>query len=396
MCGDEKRLFDVECRNERLIKKMKLDSVVKIKYRVGQYGSPPSRGSLHRRLVPFGVSFVIASVLAGCGSTTAASNTSSSVAATSAPAAHSNNLKTVSVAYMPGVSAGGELVASAQQGYFAKAGLKVNPVRFSSGPTEVDALASGKVNFAYLGPGALFLAAQHRAVIIGVTNLSSSDYVLTDSPGVTNVSQLKGQSVMVTEGTTGEMILYITLHAANLPLSSVHLVNAPPADITAAMASGNVHNVATWSPYANEIQAKEPTTRILGSDAHLYPKVGLTSVWVVSPSYLKAHPNTVEKFMEAELNANQYYITHMSQLVTPLAKFISVPSKIVAESNGGAKWLSSSTLVKDYSNGTVSNWLSGEQNIFIKMGLLKAAVPVSTWFDPKAAIQAGKADHFAG
>ncbi len=375
---------------------MKLDSIKNIKYRKGHAHKQLLRGSSSRMFVPVGASLVFASVLAGCGSTSTASSVTSSTQAASAPASTPASLENISVAYMPGVSAGGELVASAQQGYFTKAGLKVNPVQFSSGPTEVDALASGKVNFAYLGPGALFLAAQHRAVIIGVTNLSTSDYVLTDSPAITNVSQLKGQSVMVTEGTTGEMILYITLHAAGLPLSSVNLVNAPPADITAAMASGHAKNVATWSPYANEIQAQEPTTRILGSDAHLYPKVGLTSVWVVSPSYLKAHPKTVEKFMEAELNANQYYTTNMSQLVAPLAKFINVPSKIVAESNLGAKWLSSSTLATDYANGTVSNWLAGEQNIFIKMGLLKAAVPVSSWFDPTPALQAAKADNFGG
>lgn len=327
--------------------------------------------------------------LAACGGT-------SSSSASGAPKTTSSSLKTVSVAYMPGVSAGGELVASAKNGYFAKAGLKVNPVRFSSGPTEVDAMASGKVDFAYLGPGALFLAAQHRAVIIGVTNLSTSDYVMTDSPSITNASKLSGHSVMVTKGTTGEMILYITLHKSGLPLSSVHLINGSPAEITAAMSSGKVHSAATWSPYANEIQSRQPKTRVLGSDAHLYPKVGLTSVWVVTPSYLKNHPKTVEKFMEAQLNANQYYVTHMNQLVQPLSKFISVPSKIVSESNGGAKWISSSTLASEYANGTVSKWLSGEVNIFVKMGLLKSAVPVSSFIDFKPALQAAKADNFGG
>ena len=65
----------------------------------------------------------------------------------------------ITVAYHPHIVGVGGLLNAIDNGYFDEEGLEVELVQFTSGATELAAMASGQINIGYLGVGACVCAA---------------------------------------------------------------------------------------------------------------------------------------------------------------------------------------------------------------------------------------------
>lgn len=66
----------------------------------------------------------------------------------------------ITVAYHPHITGVGGLLNAIDNGYFDEEGLEVELVQFTSGATELAAMASGQINIGYLGVGAHVFAPQ--------------------------------------------------------------------------------------------------------------------------------------------------------------------------------------------------------------------------------------------
>lgn len=344
-------------------------------------------------VVPSAMAVSMALVAAACGSSAPASSSAS--ASSAAPATTAAKApESVSVGFIDGFDGAQNLAVGLNQGFFSKAGLKVTTTMFQSGPPAIDAMASGKVDIAFIGPGALYLAAKGRADVIGVDDISADDALVSDSPSISSVSDLKGHTVITPVGTSGEMLLYLALKNAGLSLSSVKIQNVTPSSSVVAMNSHKASTASVWGHYIGAMQSGIPGLKVIASDKTFYPKVALTDVWVASPSFVAAHPGAVSRFMQAELQANQYYINNSQAMLPVVSKFVRLPVSALTPGAQGTVLVPSKQLVTDYGNGTVASWLKTEESMFISMGLLTQSVPVTSFWDPKYGLAGGKAAGF--
>ncbi len=343
---------------------------------------------LSRKIVlPSALALSMALLAAACGSAAPASSSSTATTAAKAP-------ESVSVGFIDGFDGAQNLAVGLNQGYFSKAGLKVSTTMFQSGPPAIDAMASGNIDIAFIGPGALYLAAKGRADVIGVDDISADDALVSDSPSVSSVSDLKGHTVITPVGTSGEMLLYLALKKVGLSLSSVNIQNVTPSSSVIAMISHKASTASVWGHYIGAMKSGIPGLKVIASDKAFYPKVALTDVWVANPSFVAAHPGAVSRFMQAELQANQYYINNSQAMLPVVSKFVRLPVSALTPGAKGTVLVPSKQLVTDYKNGTVASWLKTEESMFVSMGLLTQSVPVTSFWNPKYGLAGGKAAGF--
>lgn len=135
---------------------------------------------------------------------------------------------------------GASLIAIAEaEGLWKKHGLSADAKVFTNGPLQIQALGTDNLDFGYIGPGAMWLPASGQAKVVAINTLGNSDRVLAQ-PGITSMQQLKGKTVAVPEGTSGDMILSLALEKAGMTKEDLKVVPMDPSTIVSAFSSQQV------------------------------------------------------------------------------------------------------------------------------------------------------------
>ncbi|UHA72473.1 ABC transporter substrate-binding protein [Paenibacillus sp. 481] len=287
-------------------------------------------------------------------------------------------LSEIRVGYIPDINGAAPLVIGEHKQFFKQAGIQVTPTKFLSGPPEFQAMAAGKIDIAYIGPGATFLAAQGKGKIIAVASLSKGDKLLaTKSSGIQKWEDLKGKTVGVPKGTSGEMILNLGLEKAGLKPSDVNIVNLDVAGAVSSFIANKVDAVAIWSPYTTEIERQVGKDNIItiGSNEQFFPEYVFPASWVVNPTFLEEKPELVEKFVQAWIAANDYKLKNIEETIQLTAHFTQVPEDSLRSQLKDIEWIESSKIAAYLQDGTAKKWYENLQQLFVKSEKLKEVVP---------------------
>lgn len=299
--------------------------------------------------------------------------------------------ETINFAYMPNMGGAAPIAIGEEKGFFKEAGIKLNAVKFLSGPPEFQAMASGDIDIAYIGPGATFLSAQGQGNIIGLVSLGKSDMVFaTKKSGIKEWKDLKGKTVGVPKGTSGEMVLNLGIESAGLKPSDVNIINMDVAGAVTAYVANKVDAVAIWSPYTTEIEkqvGKENMIK-LGDNSSFYPEYSFPASWVVSPKFLKEKPELVERFMKAMAKVTDYKIANLEEAVKLTAAYTQVPEDSLTQELDSIDWIDSAELVKVFSDGSAVKWFDNLQKLFVANEKLDKAVPSADFLTTEPAIKA--------
>lgn len=330
---------------------------------------------MNRAIMMGSISVATVVVLAGCGTSgTTAPTNNTSVSQSSTPA----KLPVVRVAYMPDIHGAAPIVIAEKEGFFKQQGIDVQPVKFTSGPPEIDAMAAGQIDMAYIGPGAIFLAAQGKTDIVAVDSINVGDMILASpNSGIKTLADLKGHTIGVPKGTSGEMILNLALKKAGLTSSDVKIVNMDVASEISGFVAGHVDAVATWNPYSSEIQQQVPGTVVLATDKDFMPSFTFPQVWTANPTFEQAHKDLVQKFVNALSEANDWRMQNVKQAATMTANFTGAPVDSLLSQAGTTEWVSSSQIKTDMNNGTVDGWIQNLEKQFVLSGTLPSVVSPS-------------------
>ncbi|MCR8629720.1 ABC transporter substrate-binding protein [Paenibacillus radicis (ex Xue et al. 2023)] len=294
-------------------------------------------------------------------------------------------LPTINVAYMPDIHGATPIVLGEEKGYFKEAGVKINAVKFLSGPPEFQAMAAGDIDIAYIGPGATFLSAQGKGNIIAVDSLNTGDMVYaTKKSGIKDWKDLKGKTVGVPKGTSGEMILNLGIKKGGLKPEDVNAVNMDVAGAVSAFVAGKVDAVAIWSPYTSEIEKQVGKDNIvkLGDNKMFFPEYVFPQSWVVNPKFLKEKPELVEKFLAAWVKANDYRIKNIEETIKLTAKYTQVPEDSLKVQVDTTEWIESKKQVDYFKDGTVIKWYENLEKLFVENGKLTEVVKGDTFVSP--------------
>jgi NitT/TauT family transport system substrate-binding protein len=204
-----------------------------------------------------------------------------------------------------------------EKGFFAKElgkNVTLKTTVFSSGTEETTALLAGQLDAAYVGPNPAINAWQKSGgtaikIISGATTGGAS---LVVAHGITSASQLKGKSLATPSlGNTQDVALRYWLKQHGLtttPTGGGDVSIKPIKPNSAAVLefkSGQIAGGWEPEPYATEM-VLDGGTRLV-NEANLWPAGQfVTTDLVVTQSFLKAHPGTVDGLLKGQIESNSY------------------------------------------------------------------------------------------
>ncbi|HEY7279109.1 MAG TPA: ABC transporter substrate-binding protein [Trebonia sp.] len=243
-------------------------------------------------------------LVAGCSS----GGSSSSAAGGTGSAAASSPV-TVRLGYLANITHAPALIA-AKNGYFTKELGSAGTVKtstFTSGTQETTAILAGQLDAAYVGPNPAINAWQksNGTAIKIVSGAATGGASLVVKPSITSAAQLKGQSVATPSlGNTQDVAARYWLKQQGLTTSTTgggDVAIKPTAPNSAAVLefkSGQIAGASEPSPY--DVQMVQNGGKVLLSEP------GVTTVLMVTQSFLSAHPDIVNDLLKANLDALNY------------------------------------------------------------------------------------------
>ena len=172
------------------------------------------------------------------------------------------------------------LAIADDQGLWEKHGLEVDAKVFTNGPLQIQALGTGDLDFGYIGPGAFWMPASGQAKIVAINTLGNADRVIAQDRGSRPIEQLRGKTVAVPEGTSGDMILTLALANAGMTKQDVKVVNMDPSTIVSAFASKQVDAAGFWYPAIETIKDQVPELSELAKNSDFESQMAFPTAFV--------------------------------------------------------------------------------------------------------------------
>ena len=248
---------------------------------------------------------------AGCSSSSpsSAANSGSTVSGGSAPV-------TVSFGFLTNITHASALVGL-KEGFFAKALGSAGTLKataFSTGTEETTALLAGQLDAAYVGPNPAINAWQKsdgKAIKI-VSGAATGGASIVVKKGITSAAQLKGKSLATPSlGNTQDVALRYWLKQHGLSTTTTGGGDAlikptkPNSAAVLEFKSGQIAGGSEPAPY--DIQMVSDGGTVLLSEP------GVTTLLVVTQSFLTAHPDIVADLVKAQVQANDFIKSNPTQ-----------------------------------------------------------------------------------
>jgi NitT/TauT family transport system substrate-binding protein len=250
-----------------------------------------------------------AMLAAGCssgGSSSVSSTATGSAASASDQAAAP---VTVRLGFLANITHAPALIAL-KNGYFSKAlgsAGKVSATAFSSGTQETTAILAGQLDAAYVGPNPAINAWQKSsgAAIKIVSGVATGGASIVVKSSVSGAAQLKGESLATPSlGNTQDVALRYWLKQEGLTTSATgggDVSIKPTTPNSAAVLefkSGQIAGASEPAPY--DIEMVQDGGKVLLSEP------GVTTLLMVTQSFLSAHPAIVADLLQANMQAIDY------------------------------------------------------------------------------------------
>ncbi|WP_435642562.1 aliphatic sulfonate ABC transporter substrate-binding protein [Streptomyces sp. H49] len=285
---------------------------------------------------------------------------------------------------------GASLIAIADaKGLWKKHGLKADSKVFTNGPLQIQALGTDNLDFGYIGPGAMWLPASGKAKVIALNTLGDSDRVIAQ-PGIDSMQELKGKTVAVPEGTSGDMILTLALKKAGMTKSDIKAVPMDPSTIVAAVSSKKVDAAGFWYPAAATIKKQVPGLVELAKDSDFKDDVSFPTAFVAGNNLVKEQPDKVKKVLAVLREAIDFRAEHTDEAIQLTAAKLKIPVDQVKADAANNKLLSVDELDALTKDGTVDKWLKGMNDYFVQAGKLKQPLDPKSYYTGDLFMEAGK------
>ncbi|RRD93615.1 aliphatic sulfonate ABC transporter substrate-binding protein [Clostridiales bacterium COT073_COT-073] len=289
----------------------------------------------------------------------------------------------VRVAYMPNMGSASSLIAARDYGFFAEQGIEVVLTKFSGGPAEIAAMASGDIDISQIGHGAHKLCIQGQAVIFQMEASSLSDEVIGNvERGVKTVADLKGKKVASTAGTSADIILTLALESVGLTKDDVEIIEMDANGVVPAMVSGKIDACATWSPGTKTILKEMGDKALtLANNADYVDKATFQSSFITTEKYAKSNEDVLVRFAAAIQKAQETRLDNLEEVAKMVAKETEISEEVMLGTIGESNWATAGTsfMKKALADGTVKKFYENQQRIFLNAGAIEKEVPVENY-----------------
>ncbi len=250
---------------------------------------------------------------AGCSSS---SSSSASSSATDAGGSAAAAPVTVRLGFLENITHASALVGL-KDGYFSKALGSAGTVKataFSSGTQETTALLAGQLDAAYVGPNPAINTWQksNGTAIKIISGAATGGASVVVSKGITSAAQLKGKTLATPSlGNTQDVALRYWLKQNGVTTTTTGGGDAfvkPTTPNSAAVLEFKSGQIAGGSePVPYDVQMVQDGGTVLLTEP------GVTTILVVTQSFLAAHPAVVSDLLKAQIQANDFIKSNPTQ-----------------------------------------------------------------------------------
>ncbi len=248
-------------------------------------------------------------LLAGCSS-----SASSSSGSTSNANAGGGSPVTVRLGFLSNITHAPALIAM-KEGFFTKALGSAGTLKataFSAGTEETTAILSGQLDAAYVGPNPAITAWQKASNIQIISGAATGGASIVVKKGITSAAQLKGKSLATPSlGNTQDVALryWLKQHGVTTNTTGGGDASIKPTKPNSAAVlqfkSGQIAGGSEPAPY--DIQMVQDGGTVLLSEP------GVTTLLIVTKSFLSAHPAIVTDLLKAQVQANAFIKSNPAQ-----------------------------------------------------------------------------------
>ncbi|HTM76233.1 MAG TPA: aliphatic sulfonate ABC transporter substrate-binding protein, partial [Devosia sp.] len=276
-------------------------------------------------------------------------------ATTATPAVVADEIDTIRFGYIADFNGAYALAVADKLGLWDKFGIKAEPFVFTNGPLQIQAIQTRDLDTASIGPGALWLAATGKAKVISINGVGLADRIIAlPGSGIDSIADLKGKRIGVPAGTSGDMILQLTLAKAGLTSTDVELLNMDPSTLVSATSAGQVDAAAIWYPLVQTIRESQPEITEIASSRDFYPENTFPGTIVVGNEYAAENGPALIKLLKVLQAANDYREANMEEVIQWTADYVKVDAAIVRSNAENILYPSTAELVEQSSDGTAA------------------------------------------
>ncbi len=195
---------------------------------------------------------------------------------------------------------------------------------FNAGPAAVEALFSGGLDAAYVGPSPAinaFMRSDGKAIRI-IAGATSGGAQLVVRPGITTAQDLRGKTLASPElGNTQDVALRAWLTKQGLRNSiqgggDVTIAPTQNADTLQLVKSGKLDGAWLPEPWASRL-VLEAGAKVLVDERELWPGGQfVTTQLIVRTEFLERYPQTVEALLRGHVDAVQWATQHPAEAKT--------------------------------------------------------------------------------
>jgi sulfonate transport system substrate-binding protein len=322
--------------------------------------------------------------------------TGATAVAKTSGAAKSSDPVTLRLGYFPNVTHASAIVG-VQGGIFAKklgSNVDLKQSTFNSGTEAVQAFQAQALDASYIGPNPTITAwTQFDKGVTVVSGASSGGAYFVVKPDIKSAADLKGKVVATPQlGNTQDVSLrtWLKKNGLNTDTSGGGDVSIRPQDNATSLNSfktGDIQGAWVPEPWATRL-VNEGGGKILVDEGSLWPKGQyVTTQLIVTTSFLKDHPDVVQKLVNGQVAANDYIRTNVADAESLVSAGIQqatgkpIDGNLVIASFKNIEFTNdpvASSLVKDNKDGKALGFpaadsLKGLYNLSFLNKALKAA-----------------------
>lgn len=288
----------------------------------------------------------------------------------------------------------GHIHVGQQMGSFAKQGLDLELIQFTTGLELFQAMIGGSLDVLSTGAVVSNFPARGQGKVFLMNNIEYATAQLWVRDDIKTLADLKGKQISTTTGTTAHVFLDRALRSANLdPAKDVKLVNQRMTEAVTSFISGAVPAVALWVPFDSVIRQKMPGARRLVDASAFFPQAAIMGGWAARNDFYDKNRPVIAKLVTAWAEANAEITGKPDAAAEVLQKsqYKDVPLAEFKEQFKASKYYTNAEWRARYQDGTVTKWLQQVTDFFVANANIQGALKAEQYFDAKMFLDTVKA-----
>ena len=300
----------------------------------------------------------------------------------------------VKVGYLHTPAVDGHIWIGQQNGSFAKQGLDLELVQFTTGLELFQAMIGGSLDMLATGAVLSNFPARGQGKVFLMNNIEYATAQLWVREDIKSLADLKGKQISTTTGTTAHVFLDRALRSANVdPAKDVQLVNQRMTEAVTSFISGAVPAVALWVPFDTTVKQKMPNARKLSDASAFFPQAAIMGGWAARNDYYEKNRANIGKLIAGWAEANELITSKPDAAAEILQKsqYKEVALPDFKEQFKASKYYTNAEWRTRYQDGTVTKWLQQVTDFFVSNANIQGALKADQYFDPKPFLESIKA-----